>query len=381
MGEQFVFMLETMFVCWYELWRIKKYTFTINSFVCFSLFFFLTIVAILCDLFNQVLITNDLFELSRPFVYLLFYTLYRKSYLETNIIQGKTIDAVFFIFYVLTVYSVLEFYFPDIIRPISYFLYKRQHLRNRAIGSFLLPYNFAYILLLPLLYSLIYLMRYFSFSSIIKFILFFFVFLLTQSRSMYIACLIGFAVVFLLPCLYNKIKTSIRTIIIIALLFVFISGIYLTYQKELRVMLGYAITGFEMMNEGTNNSVNTRQNQIIWAIENNRFIFIGAGIGKANIEKYGILLESLYALYYYRYGLIALLIYLTIIMTTAVLAYRIAEKEPCSKKISTFYYSLFVFYLITPIGLLSGCSQDIPKVSLLFYGIMGLVHRKYYSRG
>jgi hypothetical protein len=378
-GEQFVFILETIFVCGYELWRIKKYAFTTNSFFCFSLFFLLTIISILCDLFNQVLITNDLFELSRPFVYLLFYTLYRKSPIETNVIQEKTIDAIFFIFYVLTVYCILEFFFPNTIRPISYFLYKRQHLRNRAIGSFLLPYNFAYLLLLPLLYSLIYLLRYFSINSIFKFIPLFFVFLLTQSRSMYIACLVGFTIVFLLPCLYNKVKISIRTITIIAIIFVFITGIYLTYQEQLRLILGYAITGFEMMSEGTNNSVNTRQNQIIWAIENQKHIGFGAGIGKANIERHGIWLESLYALYYYRYGLIALLIYLSIIMTTAVFAYKIAKKETFNRKISTFYYSLFVFYLITPIGVLSGCSQDTPKVSLLFYGIMGLVHKKYYQ--
>jgi cbb3-type cytochrome oxidase subunit 3 len=196
---------------------------------------------------------------------------------------------------------------------------------------------------------------------------------------MYIACLAGFTVVFLLPCLYNKAKTSIRTITIIALVVVFIAGIYLAYQKQLRLILGYAITGFEMMSEGTNNSVNIRQNQIIWTIESQKHVVFGAGIGKANIEKYGIWLESLYALYYYRYGLIALLIYLGIIMTTAVFAYKIAKKESFSRKISTFYYSLFVFYLITPIGVLSGCSQDTPKVSLLFYGIMGLVHKKYYS--
>jgi hypothetical protein len=191
---------------------------------------------------------------------------------------------------------------------------------------------------------------------------------------MYIACFAGIVVVFFLPCLYDKVKSGIRTVVIISVLCISIVNIYFTYQEELKNILGYAITGLERISKGTNNSVNNRQNQVMWAFQNNKVIVVGSGIGKGN----DLLLESFYSLYYYRYGLIAILIYLSILIATAFYAYKIGKREH-DKKISTFYFALFVFYLIAPIGLLSSCSQDTPKISFVFYGIMGLVHKRYIS--
>ena len=90
------------------------------------------------------------------------------------------------------------------------------------------------------------------------------------------------------------------------------------------------------------------------------------------------MLESFYALYYYRYGIIGIALSLIITLYTALIAYKIAKKEYYgNRNVSFFYYSLFLFYLISPLATSSSCHMDSPKISFLFYGLMGLVYAKY----
>jgi hypothetical protein len=351
--------------------------FTINSFFYFLFFSSMIIFSILCDLFNNYLITSDLYEIVKPFAFLLFFTFYRQSSVKIDVLEENTLDVIVFIFLILAIYSLLEFIFPDMIRPVSFFLYKRESVRiltGMMIGSFNQTYQFAYILLLPLIYSLISLLKNFSFKYFIMFLLYFFVFLLTQSRSMYIALAISISIIFCLPPLYSTVKSSIRVISIILILFLLLIGLYIKYQNELEIMLSYAFNGLEAISEGSSRSANGRMDQIKWAVENNNWIILGAGISK-NIHT----MESFYGLYYYRYGLLGITIYLLIPVVTAIYSYKIATIEYRNRKISCFYLSLFVFYIVTPVGILSSCHQDTPKISFLFYGLIGLVFNKYYN--
>jgi hypothetical protein len=142
----------------------------------------------------------------------------------------------------------------------------------------------------------------------------------------------------------------------------------------LKAIFAYAIYGFENIARNTDTSVNIREEQFHWAIENNKLIFFGCGISK-DIT----MLESFYSLYYYRYGLISTIIYLIMLMITAYTAYKITKHENNNNEISVFYLSLFVFFLISPIGLLNSCNQNIPKISFLFYGLIGLIFNKYQT--
>jgi hypothetical protein len=293
-----------------------------------------------------------------------------------GVLEENTIKTILIVFFLLSIYCILEFIFPELIRPWSYLLYKKESmpiLRGMAIGSFEITYNFAFVLLLPLIYSIIYLLIEFNIKYFILFISFLFTFLLTQSRSMYITFMAALSVVFFLPLLYSKTRIAIRMIFIEIIFSVIIVSIYDKYYDTLKTTLGYAIGGLESLAVGENQSVNGRSEQIQWAIENNKFILIGAGIGK-NIR----MLESFYSLYYYRYGLIGVLLYLTIPFTAAFIAYRIAIKEfKANKRTAVFYLSLFVYYAVSPIGLLSSCNQDTPKTAFLFYGLIGFIFHKY----
>jgi hypothetical protein len=117
-------------------------------------------------------------------------------------------------------------------------------------------------------------------------------------------------IIFILPLLYSKTKTAVRMIFTGIIVF-----IYNKYYEVLKTTFGYAIGGLESFAIGKNQSASIRTEQIQWAIKNNKFIFAGAGIGK-NVR----MLESFYSLYYYRYGLIGVLLYLTIPFATAFVA-------------------------------------------------------------
>jgi hypothetical protein len=375
-GIQIVFALELVLLVLCGLLGVYKSGFSTKSLFCFFFFLLSTFFSVLCDLFSGVFIISDLYEIAKPFAFLLFFIFYRKANVDIDVLEKSTIKSILIIFFLLSIYCISEFIFPEIIRPWSYLLYKKESvpiLRGMAIGSFEITYNFAFVLLLPLIYSIISLLIEFNIKYFVMFILFLFTFLLTQSRSMYITFAAALFLVFFLPLLYSKTRMAVRVILIIIIFSVITVSIYIRYYDDLKTTFGYAIGGLESMTVGENQSVNNREGQIQWVIENNKFILIGAGIGK-NVR----MLESFYSLYYYRYGLLGILLYLTIPVVTALTSYRIAKKEfKVNKQLAAFYLGLFVYYAVSPIGLLSSCNQDTPKTAFLFYGFIGFVFHKY----
>lgn len=175
----------------------------------FCIFFLLILFSILFDFFNGILIISDLYEIIKPVAFLLFYSFYRKANVDIKtLLEEKTKNVVFVLFLLMSIYCIFEFFFPEIIRPISYFLYKREDLpvlRNKAIGSFQQTYQFAFILLLPLIYSYITFLKRISVINICFFSIFLFSFLLTQSRNMYITYGCTFLIILCLPYMYKKI--------------------------------------------------------------------------------------------------------------------------------------------------------------------------------
>lgn len=378
LGEQLIFILE--FCCVLLLHRkgLFKLCLTPILVLLLSFFYLALLLSIAQDLLRGVTIFSDYFELVKPIAFLLFYSFYRYSIVDVEVIERKTVRVLIFIFIFLAVWSIIEIIFSDYLLNFSYWLYRRESvpvLRNKAIGSFAQTYQFAYILLLPLNYSLIKLLKKVNVSNLILFILIIVAILLTQSRSMYICVGFSCLLVFFLPLFYRTPITVCKMLLVVSILFGGLVSIFFYYEDELREILAYAFYGFESILEGTNNSVGTRASQLYWAFKNNDLFLIGGGIGKGEM-----MLESFYSLYYYRYGVIGIMLYLLIPLRTAILAYRIAQKEEyVNVKQSIFYYSLFVFYLITPLAVISSCHQDTPKISFLFYGLIGLVYNKYHS--
>jgi hypothetical protein len=324
------------------------------------------------DIFNSYDTFSNIFELSRPFAFILFYYFYRTSHLNISSLETTTIKSITVVFLLLSIYSILEFIYPNYIEQISSILYKREKSGVKAVGSYGITYHFAYALIIPLLFHIICFIRKFNLKYFLFFIFYFFAYILTQSRSMYIALVICFILIIISPYFYKSLQTSLKIIFFLFFILFLSIHIYSHYYNDLRDTFSYAVKGLEAISEDKNKSVNARQLQMEWVLRNNKIIFLGYGISKDVI-----MLESFYSLYYYRYGLIGIILLLSLTTVTAIRAYKIAIWEYKNIYISSFYFCLFIFYIATPIELLGSCNQDSPKISLSFYGLIGMVFNKY----
>ena len=374
MGFQVVFGIEVLIVlfCWFK--GVFKPKATLGLIIIFSYFLLSTILALSIDLTKDISTIPDFFELAKPVAFVLFFWMYRYSIVDTESLIHTTLNAILFVFIILAIFSICSFVYPSVFRNIEFFLYKRSTvaiLKDKAIGSFSTTYHFAFCLLLPLAYSYIGMVKYHNLKYIIFFMLIFCSMLLTQSRSMYLCTAVCLFICTLLPILHSSIKRSLKTIAFFICITSCLTIISVAMIDNIAENLSYAVNGFDTMLEGNNNSVNTRKAQIDWAIENNSLWLLGSGIGKGEI-----MLESFYALYYYRYGFIGVVIFIAIVMHIAYRSMQIAKSYP-NNRYSIFFYSLAVFYFITPLSVMSSCHMDTPKISFLFYGLIGLVLNKF----
>ena len=78
-GINLIFILEIIFVFIAGVLGTFDLKFSNVSCIYFSIFFVLILFSILFDLFNGILIISDLYEITKPVAFLLFYTFYRKS--------------------------------------------------------------------------------------------------------------------------------------------------------------------------------------------------------------------------------------------------------------------------------------------------------------
>ena len=376
LGFQLIFILEIVFVITCGILGIyqPKHKCVTTTIILF--FLSATIVSISFDLINGVTIISDYFELVKPFAFILFFWFYRYSVISSDELISYTFKALLVIYCFLTVFTLIAFLFPESFRSIEFMLYKRSSvpiLANKAIGSFSTTYHYAFFLILPLSYTFILLLR----SPGLKHLLMFFLVLtsmvLTQSRSMYLCSVLCIILSYFCPILHETKKQKLITITIIGIVLTIGVCIFFQYQEELYKNLTYAFEGLSAMSEGGNNSVNVRENQIRWAFENNTFLLIGAGIGKGEI-----MLESFYSLYLYRYGLIGMIISLSLFIVTSYKSIIIARTYTSdNRKIG--FFALAVFYFIVPFSITSSCHMDSPKISFLFYGLIGLIFRKYHE--
>lgn len=376
MGTQFLFVIEMLLMLMLKKLNVFKLYKSSSANLIVLYFFYATILSVLGEILKGSLIFNDLFELARPLAFFMFYSWYRYAVVKVDDIEQQTVKLIVILFLIESIYSILEFFFLDNVLPLSYLLYKNETMaiyRNKAIGSFTQIYAYGYILLLPFCYFFISFLYQKRLLSFVKLILVTFALLLTQSKSIYISATLCALLCFCTPVLYlnwrNVLKNSSFMLILLGL----IIFLFLSYQEDLYKIFPYALEGLERIAEGDGGTVNTRLEQILWALYNNQFILIGAGIGKSEI-----MLESLYGLYYYRYGLIGLAIFVSVVLFTVRSSYRIARiYQYTHVHLSIFYYALSIFYLVSIVALSSSCHQDTPKISILFYGFMGLIHAKY----
>lgn len=198
----------------------------------------------------------------------------------------------------------------------------------------------------------------------------------TQSRMGVIAAFIATNIMFITYILFGGSRRRSVSVLYFSFLAVFIISLpgIIYYAEQNYPYLYNGIVNY-IFNFGDNlsgkNSMTTRLDQIQWALDNNSLIILGGGINKEEAR----LLESWYALYYYRYGMLGMLAYAIFwfsIMRLAFnnfLLYRFANCPATS----SFNLTVVTIISVFPLFALSFPITDSPLIICFFYSIVAVV--------
>lgn len=351
---------------------VKVKTFAIASFFT-GLFFALISLSILSEI--NFISLRDIYEYHKPIMIFLIFFFFQSIDWTSDSLQKYFLRPFIFIFSFFTCYGIIEAFTGSIGQSISTIFYKtsRPILVGKSTGSFGITYFFATLMLFS---SFFFFFRYilkrnrgdlfWTLGSIICM-------LATQSRTIFIAFAFGLLYVFLSYWLFRdfpfKRKLYLSTLVTILLVVIFWTPLMEWVSNAFPYLyygINYLIEQGGVNAEGAG-SANVRYQQLIWAWENQfTYPLIGAGIGKAT----GPQLESFYALYLYRYGIIGILLAVFLLIFNYVLSikcFRISRKLG-DLDASAFFIAFSVFCFVLPICSLSSVITDQVRLAVLYYG-------------
>ncbi|MCW3173487.1 hypothetical protein [Shewanella subflava] len=336
---------------------------------------------ILGNLSNRNLIFSDLFELFRPAFYtmsfLLFYLLVTKEIVEPEevvIFLSKVIlcTAIFslacLIFYQYGGRWMMSFYAkPSLLSA------------RRFTGTFQNPYDFAFIAVLPLVYLTTSFVRDGGFSKLIGITILLITILFGQSKSGFASFSLGVTCSLLL-CVFvvkrSQLKFDLafyrRLLFFPTMIIFFASVVFLFYFDS----FSYLFNGLERLFSGsgdTSSRIRLEQAQLaISMLDSSYFnLFFGFGSYKYSALKF----ESLYPLYFFRYGLFAIPILLCwVLVPIVMLVYRFSESNRFLCLI------LLVFFIsVVPSGFGNNVI-DQSRIPFVFFGCVGIVFAMFDAR-
>lgn len=323
--------------------------------------------------FNRQVVSSDLFELFRPAFYfcnfLLGYNLIR-----LNIISVERFVALCSLGILATAcFSLLNIIFYDVFGRSIMAIYAKDTLLpgRRFAGTFQNPYDFAFISALPFSY---YLMKFITVGKI-KYVMALLVILISiafgQSKS-------GFVTVFLVAFIQialirfyvgkknvvNKNCFHLRLYSFPFLLFLVVSFAYIVYGEQFQ----YLVNGLTALSSGGDRSSQIRLEQLYLALsmlENNWFNLL---FGFGSYKQSGLMFESLYSLYFFRYGVFGLVLLLTfVLLPLCLLCTRLRYIPPLTRLVLL----LFVFAVL-PSGIGNNVI-DQSRIPFIFFMTLGVV--------
>lgn len=351
------------------------------SLTLFALFVWLILLSLFRDRYFSGY--RDFLEFYRPVYALGIFLLTFSIPWNTETLKRHVIKPFKCIFIFMILYSLFEALSGPIGVSISTFLYKdsRSVLLNKATGSFGVTYYFGAFMIFPL--------SYYFFQTI----------LIKQRRLVSLLLCLGCLAVILL----SQSRTIFLSITCILLYIFFVYGFYYGLKRKVAFysafaafgtvlafswpyILDYAKTNFGYLYSGLSfliskgisatgtGSANIRFQQLLWAWDHQDTIpLFGVGIGKGS----DVLLESFYALYLYRYGLIGIFLYVLIALAFLILSYRAYKLFYKIQRmdIACFFMAYHIFIVSLPVSSLSSVVTDQPRIALLYYGLGGILCR------
>ena len=322
---------------------------------------------------------RDLVELSRPvYALILFLSFFGCAVSHGSLVPQRVCKIYWALIVGMAIYSTIEAVWSPVGAGLATYLYKddRPILYARATGVFGITYKYAYFMIFGLWFSVSrFLTSRKGFYVVISLVVLLSI-LLSQSRTLFLALIVS---IFLVPTLsWSVWSRSMRRHMLKVFLLVtlVVATLVVAYWNHLIVLFGYLYGGIRMLlvsgiTVGGVGSANIRVSQIAWAWDNQFAVpLIGRGMGKDA----PVMLESLYSLYLYRYGLLGVTMAFVMAAIGAVHA-RLAAARALSMGdmlIGSFFMGLFALYVISPIAWLSSAMHDFPRMAVLYYGGMGL---------
>ncbi|MEI7230354.1 hypothetical protein [Pectobacterium carotovorum] len=333
---------------------------------------------------QNIIITNDLFELAKPFYFFIFFVFsYNINWDEGNIRKYFSFLMVFLFF--AAVFGIVESLTP-LFNELGNVIYKgdRGVLSYKAVFSFISPYTFGAVLILPFFYFLfsIFTSNTFILKNILMMSVFLLCIILTQSRTIFIGLFFTLFISFFLLLFTTWVEFRKKFLFyfsILSLFFLLLMPFFLHYSKE---YVPYLYSGIESVFENiidfkfdyfinSSPSIYLRYEQLMLTIaEQDEIPLIGVAIGKANIMP-----ESFYAMYFYRTGLLGVFLHLGVIFFAIKCAIDISKYhyQHARNDLGCVFFALVVYFISLPFSYFSSAVNDQTRSGFLFYSLLGLV--------
>ena len=337
------------------------------------------IVILFSILLSKEIVPRDIFEIHRPFLYFLtcLFGVHLSCWSKAQ--RVKLFKFVFFILTILSVISILQYF--GYLQEFTALYSKRVNvISGRGVGTFVNPYDLSFVLILPVIFSLIYIYTN-NFISIylVCIIICILGLLATQSKTGLIVVLFSLFLALLSGLILNvKRKNNISYIrVLISFVFITILCYSIVYYLDVDYLMrnfSYLFVGLSEFASGDNNSFNIRMLQVSSVLDSKNTVMeviFGNGVQKGNMD----IIENEYLLYYYRYGVVGVIIlFITLLSPIASSLYVLKNNVLKSNDKDwefIFIISCFIWCIVTLVALITNAYIDIIRTQFLYYTIVG----------
>ncbi|CAH7459466.1 conserved membrane hypothetical protein [Vibrio chagasii] len=346
----------------------------------FAFFFFVSLVSLLA---NEGLSISGLLSSSKLvyfYIYILFGFVY--SYSESG-----NVTRFIRLYYAVLVFSLIVAFSEKVTPSINFFLYKREYqeiISDKLTSIFNTTYHYAFFLTFGFIFLCVNAFESIAksesisklFLNFIKILLLFYIIFLTNSRMFFMTVILFLSIYGLLFFLTRRFSIKSAQIVLISL-FAIVS-LFIVNFDFIENRYPYVITGVQYIlsggldfSGGGSGSFNSRINQIIHSVVSiSEQPLLGAGSGK------DIYLESIYAYTIFKYGISSVFVYFLSTLSLCLVCYNGARISRSHDE-RVFFKSCLWFLLFSPFYFLSGPLFEVPKLSLFFFSLIGVILGAY----
>lgn len=325
-------------------------------------------------------VVRDFFELHRPILYILVFSVAFFTFVDLNRI-GRMHILLLGIFTLLVLFGLNHFFhFNEFLTSI--YTKEANASRFRVAIPFVNPYDYAFMISFFVFYffvNALYRSKWYILLTVLALIMF----ILPQSRSVAAGMLIGIFVVLPFILIYlnlNKQLVFNKPFIWFGIFFITISISFLAMIPYLLENFPYLTTQFVKFSESGDigNSANTRLEQFYFALDKaqNPLIFLfGNGPAKDELEY----VESIYNYQFYRYGIVGIILYLIYpLLLSSYFLVKILKKLHYGSELYPLYLTLLLWFVTIPLMSIGNNFTEQIRISFFYYSMLGLVARSYY---